>query len=69
MLQELAIRTGAAAWAVASMLFFVAVWGGIAVWTLRARAEEMEARAHLALEVEADGRGGTESPRSGDTQA
>jgi len=69
MLQELATSSGAAAWAIASMLFFVALWGGIAVWTLRARAEEMAARARLALEGDAEGPGRTDSPHGGDTQA
>ena len=50
MLQELAAGTGAAAWAVASMLFFLAVWIWIAVRVVRARSEDMEACARLALE-------------------
>lgn len=52
MLQELAARTGASAWAVASMLFFIAVWAVIAVGVFRARPEEMDARARLALEAD-----------------
>jgi hypothetical protein len=50
MLQDLAARTGAAPWVVASMLFFIAVWVGIAVRVYRARSEDMDARARLALE-------------------
>ena len=50
MLQELATRTGASAWAVASMLFFIAVWIGIAVWVFRARPDDMSARARMALD-------------------
>lgn len=50
MLQELAARTGATAWAVASMLFFLAVWVFIAVRTVRARREDLDALARLPLE-------------------
>lgn len=50
MLQELAARTGATAWAVASMLFFLAVWVFIAVRTFRARPEDLDALARLPLE-------------------
>jgi hypothetical protein len=50
MLQELAARTGATAWAVASMFFFIAVWVFIAVRTFRARAEDLDAHARLPLE-------------------
>jgi hypothetical protein len=50
MLQELAARTGAAAWAIGSMLFFLVASIVVAVWLVRARPEEMEARARLALE-------------------
>jgi hypothetical protein len=60
MLQELAARTAAGHWAVASMLFFLAVWMVIAIRTVRARAEDMDAQAHLALEGE--GAGSTEIP-------
>ncbi|MCU0251421.1 MAG: hypothetical protein MUE61_14520 [Vicinamibacterales bacterium] len=56
MLQELAGETGAAGWAIASMLFFAVVWL-IIVWrVVRARPDEMEARARLALEGEAEER-------------
>jgi hypothetical protein len=51
MLQELAAASaGAASWAVASMLFFVAVWGIVAVRTLLTRREDLDARARLALD-------------------
>jgi hypothetical protein len=52
MLQELAAQTGAGAWAIASMIFFVAAWLGIAVWVYRTPPEHFEARARLALEGE-----------------
>lgn len=52
MLQELAAQTGASTWAIASMLFFGAIWIGIAVWVYRTRPEEFEGRARLALEGE-----------------
>jgi hypothetical protein len=55
-LQELAAQTGAAGWAIASMLFFVVVWLVIAWRVVRARPDEMEARARLALEGEAEDR-------------
>lgn len=50
MLQELAARTGASAWAVASMLFFIGVWLFVAARVVRARREEMDARARLPFE-------------------
>ena len=50
MLQDLAARTGAAAWVVASMLFFLAVWVWIAIRVFRARSEDMDACARLAIE-------------------
>jgi hypothetical protein len=50
MLQELAARTGAGALVIASMLFFLAVYVVIAVRVYRARNEDMDARARLALE-------------------
>lgn len=50
MLQELAARTGAATWVVVSMLFFIGCWIAIAVWLWRARPEDLEAHARLALE-------------------
>ena len=53
MLQELAAQTGAGVWAIASMFFFVVAWLGIAVWVVRIRPEDLEARARLALEGDA----------------
>jgi len=55
-LQELAAQTGAAGWAIASMLFFAVVWLVIVWRVVRARPDEMEARARLALEGEAEDR-------------
>jgi hypothetical protein len=57
-LQELAARTEAGGWAIASMLFFAVVWLVIAWRVVRARPDEMEARARLALEGEAEDREG-----------
>jgi hypothetical protein len=54
MLQELAARTGATVWAIVSMLCFLVAWLAIAVWVYRTRPEDLEARAHLALEGEGD---------------
>ena len=54
MLQELAAATGASGWAIASMIFFAAVWAAIAWWVFRTRPEEFEARARLALEGDAE---------------
>jgi cbb3-type cytochrome oxidase subunit 3 len=50
MLEELAARTGATAWVVGSMLFFIGVWVWIAVRVVRARSEDMDARARLPIE-------------------
>jgi hypothetical protein len=58
-LQELAARTGASAWAIGSMFFFLVMWLGVAVWVLRSRPEEMQARARLPLD-DADGEVGKE---------
>ncbi len=60
MLQELAARTGATTWAIASMLFFLSVWIFVAVRVFRFRPEEMDARARLALE--GDGEAPAELP-------
>ena len=54
MLQELAGATGAAGWAIASMLFFLGVWLAIAVATWRARPEALDERARLPLDGETD---------------
>jgi cbb3-type cytochrome oxidase subunit 3 len=50
MLQELVARTGASAWAIASMLFFLAAWVAVIVWLLRQRRDELDALARLPLE-------------------
>ena len=54
MLQELAAQTGATAWAIASMLFFLGLWLVITVQVFRAGSEEMEARARLVLDGDDD---------------
>jgi low affinity Fe/Cu permease len=54
MLQELAAQTGASAWAIGSMFFFVVAWVAIAVWVARTRPEDLDARARLALEGDAE---------------
>ena len=56
MLQELAARTGASAWAIGSMLFFLAIYLIVAVRVFRARPEDLEAQARLVLEGD-DGSG------------
>jgi hypothetical protein len=61
MLQELATRTGAVGWTIASMLFFVVAWLVIAVWVFRTRPAELDARARLALEGDAEIRQGVPS--------
>jgi len=53
MLQELAARTGASGWVIGSMVFFVVAWAAIAWRVIRARPEDLEARARLALEGDA----------------
>jgi len=65
MLQELAAQTGAGVWVIASMIFFVVAWLGIAVWVVRTRPEVLDARARLALEGEnEDGQGVPSSTRA-----
>ena len=61
MLQELAARTAASPWAIGSMLFFIAVWMGIAVWVYRTPPEAFEGRARLALEGDEDNGAGQPS--------
>ena len=56
MLQELAAQSGATAWAIAAMLFFLGVWLVITVQLFRTRSEDMEARARLVLEGDDDNR-------------
>ncbi|MBK9374900.1 MAG: hypothetical protein IPN03_14530 [Holophagales bacterium] len=60
MLQELAARTSATTWAIASMLFFLSVWIFVAVRVFRSRPEEMDALARLPLE--GDGEASAELP-------
>lgn len=50
MLREFIAHTASTAWAVASMLFFFAIWAGIAWWVFRSRPEQFEARARLVFE-------------------
>jgi cbb3-type cytochrome oxidase subunit 3 len=52
MLQELASSTGAGFWAVASMLFFLAIYILVAVRVFRAPRHELDARARMALDDE-----------------
>jgi hypothetical protein len=49
-LQELAAQTGATAWAIGSMLFFLAAWVAVAVRVVRSRREDMDALARLPFE-------------------
>jgi hypothetical protein len=67
MLQELAAQTGATAWAIASLLFFLGMWLVITVQVFRTPDETLEARARLALE--GDGGSPTESPSDAGTTA
>jgi hypothetical protein len=55
MLQELGASTNASTWAVASMLFFVAVYLVVTVRVFRARPDELDARARMALDDEPQG--------------
>ncbi|MBP1635761.1 MAG: hypothetical protein H6Q10_2335 [Acidobacteria bacterium] len=68
MLQELAARTGAAAWAIGSMLFFLAVFVAVVAWVALRRPEEMEARARMPLDGdgEAQASGERRAPRVDD---
>jgi len=49
-LQELAASSGTAAWAIGSMLFFLAVFVAIVVWVALKRPEEMAKRARMPLD-------------------
>jgi hypothetical protein len=53
-LQDMAAQTGASGWVIGSMIFFVAAWAVIAWRVYRARPEDLDARARLVLEGEAD---------------
>ncbi len=57
MLQELATQTGVAAWAIGSMLFFLAAWVAVVVWVVRKRPEELERQARLPLDDDGDREG------------
>ena len=63
MLQELATETGAAAWAIGSMLFFLAAWVAVVVWIMRKRPGDLERQARLPLEdgIQEPGVGSQES--------
>lgn len=63
MLRELAEQTAAAGWAIASMFFFLAIWLLVAFRVMRARAEDMDQKARLALE--GDDEPAPTAPRSG----
>ncbi len=63
MLQELAARSGTAAWAIGSMLFFLAVFVAVVAWVITRRREEMDARARMPLEE------GIREPGSGDADS
>jgi hypothetical protein len=55
MLQELAAQSGATAWAIGSMLFFLAAWIAVVVWLVRKRPEELDAHARLPFGDEGTG--------------
>ena len=50
MFQELAARSQTAAWAIGSMLFFLALFIAIVVWVVRKHPDEMARRARMPLE-------------------
>jgi uncharacterized membrane protein len=50
MLQEMTAESGAAAWAIGSLLFFIAVYAFVSVRIFRARPEDLAARARMALD-------------------
>ncbi|MNC92424.1 hypothetical protein D3C83_88500 [compost metagenome] len=52
MLQELTTQTGAGFWATASLLFFIAVYAVVVIRLVRARPEDLAARARMALDDE-----------------
>jgi hypothetical protein len=49
-LQELTAQTGASAWAIGSMLFFLAAWVAVVVWVVRSSREDMDACARLPFD-------------------
>ncbi len=50
MLQQVTAATGASHWAIASLLFFIVVFAGIAIRVLRAPKSHYDHLAHLPLE-------------------
>ena len=50
MLQELAAGSGATAWAIGSLLFFIAVYALVMVRLFRTSREELDAHARRALD-------------------
>lgn len=56
MLQELTAQTGAGMWAIASLLFFIGVYAFVAIRVCRARTEDLDAQARLALDDGAETR-------------
>jgi hypothetical protein len=50
MLEEMAAESGMTAWAIVSLLFFVAVYVIVAVRVLRARREDLRTWASLPLD-------------------
>ena len=50
MLQEMTAETGAAGWAIVSMLFFLLVYVVVAFRAFRVAGTELDARARLALD-------------------
>jgi hypothetical protein len=53
-LQELAAGTGASAWVVGSMFFFLAAWVAVVIWLVRQRPETLDALARLPLETDGE---------------
>ena len=49
-LQELTADSGAAAWAIGSLLFFIAVYTFVAARIVRANPDDLAARARMALD-------------------
>ncbi|MGE3843805.1 MAG: hypothetical protein AB7I50_19710 [Vicinamibacterales bacterium] len=67
MLQELAARTQAAPWAIASMLFFLVVWVVIMIRLYRMSNDVLAAQARLALDDGSNGQAdGAKARRSTD---
>ena len=56
MLQELAAESGATAWAIGSLLFFVAVYALVMVRLFRTSREELDQQAGLVLDDGTEGK-------------